>query len=384
MFGRGAKICDSPDISIDDLKLKKNFMFLDFSIETRLILSVLVSLLLSTLLRFPIFKVAKKKEFYEKANGRSSHTGVVPNVGGTVIFTSFVAASFLFVKFQAPDIPYIFLAASMVFGLGLYDDLLVISFRKKFIGEIIGATFLILGGLYFTNFHGLFGTYELSPWFGIPFTLFMVVGIVNAMNLIDGIDGLCSGLSALIISSFSIWFLNNGFTDYAIMGFSISAAIIPFFIQNVFCKKNKMFLGDNGSLFLGMILSFIAIKFSELSIGVNQWKDFEHAPAIAFCFLAIPVIDTVRVFALRMLNGKSPFYPDKKHIHHRILFLYDGNHKKATFTILAIQFIFIVIGLTINTISNEFLITLAIVTFLLIYFIILRLFLRKQRKSNLN
>jgi len=354
-------------------------MFLEFSPETRLILSVIVAFLLSSLLRSPVYKVCKKKGCFEHANGRSSHTGEIPNIGGAIIFISFLTTAFLFVKFSIPEIQYILLASSMAFVLGLYDDLLIISFKKKFIGEIIGAIFLILGGVYFTNFHGLFGLNEISLWLGIPFTLFMIVGVVNSLNLIDGIDGLCSGLSALIITAFSIWFFKNGFTSYAIIGGSISAAIIPFFIINVFSVNRKMFLGDNGSLFLGMVLSSIVIKFSELSVGVNDWSDFSNAPAVAFCFLTIPVLDTIMVFIVRMINGNSPFSPDKRHFHHKLLYLFNNNHKKATFTILAIQLLFIIIGISGSQMSNEFLITLSTIVFLIIYFVILKLYINKEK-----
>ena len=357
-------------------------MFLELAVETRLIIAVLFSFALSFLLRYPIYKIAMKKECYEKANGRSSHTGSIPNVGGVIVFASFVTTSFLFVKFISPDVQYIFLASSMAFALGLYDDLLVISFKKKFVGEIIGAVFLMLGHVYFTNFHGLFGYYELSIYFSIPFTIFVVVGLVNALNLIDGIDGLCSGLSALIIPSFSVWFIQNGHTEYAIIGFSIASSIIPFFLQNIFSKKKKMFLGDNGSLFLGMILSFIVIKFTELSIGDNPWMDVSNAPAVAFSFLAIPVMDTLRVMITRVFKGTSPFTPDKRHFHHRLLYLYNGNHKKSTFTLLGIQLLFIILGIIGSKLTNELLITITIVMFLSIYLFVLLLYLKKEIREN--
>lgn len=354
-------------------------MLLDLSIELRLILSITTSLLLALLLKYPIHYVAIKKECLEKENGRTSHKGKIPNLGGAMIYFSFLTSSLLFVKFAAADLQYVFLSFSVLFALGFYDDVIVISYRKKFQGEFVGAVLLIIGNVYLTNFHGLFGFHQLSLYFSIPFTIIMILGIVNAMNLIDGIDGLCSGLSALIIASFSLWLFNNGFIEYGIVGLSLTAAIIPFFVFNVFGKKTKMFLGDNGSLFLGMVISFLVIKFCELNIGNNSWQNVQNAPAIAFTIIAIPVLDTLRVFVTRILNKKSPYRPDKTHFHHKFLEYYDGNHKKATFTIIGIQLLFIILAFCGSSLPGETLITISIVLYLAFYFGIIYLNARKRK-----
>jgi UDP-N-acetylmuramyl pentapeptide phosphotransferase/UDP-N-acetylglucosamine-1-phosphate transferase len=199
------------------------------------------------------------------------------------------------------------------------------------------------------------------------------------MNLIDGIDGLCSGMSALIVFAFSFWFLKNGYYAFSILGFIIIAAIIPFFVINVFCKKYKMFLGDNGSLFLGMVLSVFIIKFCESNIGHNTWLHFSNAPAVAFTLMAIPVLDTIRVFITRFINKKSPYRPDRTHLHHLFLDLFNKNHKKATFCILSIQLFYLILVFFGHNLSGEILIVISISSYLILYLSVYTLKVRKEK-----
>ena len=153
----------------------------------RLVLSMILALLIAYNIRLPVFKMAILKNFVDKPNKRSSHTGCVPNIGGIVVFLAFLCSFLLFVRFDSrPEFQYVLLGAILIFLVGIYDDLLEISPRKKVKGEMLGVLVLIVGGgFYLTNLHGFLSFYEISPWMGIPLTFVGLVGLINAINLID-------------------------------------------------------------------------------------------------------------------------------------------------------------------------------------------------------
>lgn len=340
--------------------------------ELRLILSMAVALLIGWNIRMPVFKMAILKDFVDKPNQRSSHKGSVPNIGGIVVFLAFLCSFLLFARFpERGEFQYILLGSILIFLIGVYDDLLEISPRKKVKGEMLGALVLLVGGgFYLTNLHGLFGFYHITPWIGLPLTFIGLVGLINAINLIDGIDGLCSGVALMDCLFFGIWFYSCGQIEYALLCGILSAAIIPFFFINVFGKRSKMFMGDSGALMVGFLLGVMAIKFCEADVNLNGMCSVSAAPAVVFSVLAIPVLDTLRLFASRWMRGKSPFSPDKRHFHHKLLTIYGGVHKKATFTLLFLNLIFIVLGIIGRNWANELLILVDIVLFAVLFYVI--------------
>ncbi len=174
--------------------------------------------------------------------------------------------------------------------------------------------------LWINDLYGLFGIYAIPKWIGIPFTILTIVFITNAINLIDGIDGLASGLSSVALLVFGLLFIEKGLWMYSMLAFSTLGVLVPFFYYNVFGnaeRARKIFMGDTGSLTLGYILSFLAIKYSQNDPEViSNTKD---TFLIAFSTLIIPAFDVIRVVMVRLRNGKSPFEPDKNHIHHKFL-----------------------------------------------------------------
>lgn len=352
--------------------------------ELRLLLSMAVALLIGWNIRIPVFKMAILKDFVDKPNQRSSHKGSVPNIGGIVVFLAFLCSFLLFARFPIKgEFQYILLGAILIFLIGIYDDLLEISPRKKVKGEMLGVLVLLVGGgFYLTNLHGLFGIYELSPWIGLPLTFIGLVGLINAINLIDGIDGLCSGVALMDCLFFGIWFYCCGHIEYALLCGVLSTAIIPFFFINVFGKRSKMFMGDSGALMVGFLLGVMAIKFCDIDINTEDACSVNAALGVVFSVLAIPVLDTLRLFASRWMRGKSPFSPDKRHFHHKLLTIYGGVHKKATFTLLFLNFMFIILGVVGRNWTNELLILIDIVLFSVIFYVIDRLAKRKKAGKN--
>lgn len=310
---------------------------------------IIESLLLAFMVTYisipSVVQAAKLKHLYSELNGRTSHDVVTPTLGGLAIFAGFVISTMIFVNIA--EIVYVqFIVASIIviFFLGLKDDIVGLSPMKKFIGQIIAAGIVIdLGGIKLMSLHGFAGIHGLDYYSSDILSLFVIIAIVNAVNLIDGIDGLASGVGILASSTFGIWFYLEGEIQLTILAAALVGGLMAFFRYNVFSKKNKLFMGDIGSLMLGFMLAIFAIKFNELNRLSSSVYSVSASPAVSIGILIIPIFDTVRVFAIRMANGGSPFKPDKRHVHHYLLELV-GSHKKSTGILLIVNVFFIVIS----------------------------------------
>ncbi len=295
----------------------------------------------------PLIEVARVKNLYDVPNRRTSHENITPTLGGIAIFSGFVISSMIFVNIsKIPYIQYILAGSIVIFFLGLKDDITGLSPLKKFVGQIIAAGIIIdLGGVRLSSLHGFAGIGALNYASSDFLSLFVIVAIVNAFNLIDGIDGLSSGVGILVSLTFGTWFYLIGKLQLALLAIALIGALLAFFRFNFFSKKHKIFMGDIGSLLVGFILSIFAIKFNELnhSPGLNSTFYVKAAPAVSIGILIIPIFDTVRVMIIRMARGLSPFKPDKRHMHHYLLEL-TGSHRKATTILLIINVLFIVIS----------------------------------------
>ena len=292
----------------------------------------------------PIVRIAKAKKLFEPFEERKIHTKVVPPLGGVAIFIAFVLSTIIATDGLVFDsLKYIIAAVMIMFFIGLKDDILVISARKKFMVQVFAAILLIaLGNIRFTNLHGIFGIHEIGYLTSISITLLLMVGIINAFNLIDGIDGLASGLGITASFVFGIWFYLTGNYQLSIMSFALVGSLTGFFLFNVFGNKNKLFMGDTGSLIIGIIVSTLVIKFNELNLVADNYV-ISSAPAFSFAVVSVVIIDTLRVFTLRIIQKRSPFSPDNCHVHHRLLTIIHNNHLKVTLVILAAN-VFLIVG----------------------------------------
>ena len=305
--------------------------------------SFILAILLSLYAVPIVVKVAHSLRFMDNPNERSAAECPIPTLGGISIFLSFIFSSTLGLTGEImPEFIYIIIAALLMFFVGLKDDILTLSARKKLGAQLMAAAIIIfLGKMRFTDLHGFLGIEGIGIIPGIILTFFAVIGIINAFNLIDGIDGLCAGLSMLAAAVFGSWFFISGHFNYAILSFSLVGAIAGFFWYNVYGTENRIFMGDTGSLVLGTIMSVLVIQFNEFNIDQTQPFSISSSPAVSFGILIYPLVDTLRVFIIRILNFKSPFLADKNHLHHRLLTL-GLSHKKATYTIMVMNFLFIV------------------------------------------
>ena len=215
-----------------------------------------------------------------------------------------------------------------------------LRYRSKFVVQIIAAIMIPLSGLWINNLYGILGIHELTPWLGIPLTILLIVFLCNAVNLIDGIDGLASGLSCVSLVILGSLYIHNRLWMYAMLAFASFGVLIPFFYYNVFGKVDrckKIFMGDTGSLTLGYILSFLIIRYSACAPEIIPYSD--GAIIIAFSTLIIPMFDVIRVMFIRWRSHKGIFTADKNHIHHKLLNM-GLTQRRAMLLILAMACLF--------------------------------------------
>jgi len=237
------------------------------------------------------------------------------------------------------ELQYFAAATTVIFFLGIKDDILILSASKKFIGQLIAAGIIIkFGGIELNNMHGFLGIYEIPHVTSIIISLFTIIVITNSFNLIDGVDGLAGSLGLLTTLVFGTYFFYAGQLTYSVMAFALAGSTFGFLIYNF--SPAKIFMGDTGSLLLGLVNSILVIKF--INVAGNPASNFpiQAAPAIGFSILMIPLFDTLRVFGLRILDRRSPFSPDRTHVHHFLLDL-GFTHRMVTVTCVLVNITFI-------------------------------------------
>lgn len=329
-----------------------------------MLLAIALFLVLAACLSFllipRILVIAFRKRLFDLLDERKDHVGIVPRLGGIsfypIIFfcfafceafmaflfgreTTLLSSSELFMQ-----VSLLFCGMILLFLIGIADDLVGVRYWKKFLGQFVVAAFFPLSGLYFNDFYGLFGIEAVSPWIGIPFTAIFVVFITNAINLIDGIDGLASGLCIVAFSILGIFSLVWHAWIWALLSFVTVGVLIPFFYFNVFGRADrcrKIFMGDTGSLTLGYLLSFLVISCAMYDEASFQTP---NNIIIAFSPLLVPAFDVVRVVFYRFRHRKPLFLPDRNHIHHKFLAM-GFSHRQSMVLILCMSALFVVLNI---------------------------------------
>ena len=282
-----------------------------------------------------ILVISHKKRLYDVPDARKVHTMPVPRLGGLSFFPVILMSMFLVIGFRLYfwdmdtsslsfnmlyEYLFLFVGMTLLYLVGVCDDLVGVGYRYKFAVQIAAALLLVLSGNWFDSLGGLFGIYSVPAWIGMPFTVFIVVYITNAINLIDGIDGLASGLCCIALSVLSVIFFLRGQYVYALLAICTLGILMPFWCYNVFGNANrghKLFMGDAGSLTLGYVISFLIIHMSV----TNEVSPTLSNPymVIALSTVLVPLLDVIRVVLHRLREHKNPFLPDKNHFHHKLL-----------------------------------------------------------------
>ncbi|MEO9144493.1 MAG: MraY family glycosyltransferase [Ginsengibacter sp.] len=290
-----------------------------------------------------IIEVAKDKKLFDEPGGRKVHKAVIPTLGGLGIFAGFIIATLMGVPPSETSVfQYILASVMIIFFMGIKDDILILTASKKFVGQLIAAGILIkFGGIQITNMYGFMGVHAIPHTASFLLTLFAIVVITNSFNLIDGVDGLAGSLGLLTSLVFGIYFYITGQVLYTIMALSLAGSLIAFLIYNF--NPAKIFMGDTGSLLIGILNSVFVIKFISIASDPASVFPLESAAAIGFSILLVPLFDTLRVVSHRIINRRSPFAPDRNHIHHFLLDM-GLSHRKITYTCVSANIVFIALA----------------------------------------
>jgi UDP-N-acetylmuramyl pentapeptide phosphotransferase/UDP-N-acetylglucosamine-1-phosphate transferase len=292
-----------------------------------------------------IINVARAKHLMDTPGDRSSHTGTIPNLGGIGIYLSIVVAiTITGAVLDTKSLLLILGGITILFFLGLKDDILILSPRKKFTGQLLAALLLIVfTDTRISSCSGLLNITIMPYWVSVGFTLFVYLLIINAFNLIDGIDGLAGGLALLATIAFGYVFYVYDDISMVVLAAAVVGALVPFLYIN-FSKQNKMFMGDTGSMILGFILAVFAVRFIDSSEHSVTSAYHNASPILVLSFLFFPLLDTLRIFFIRLvIHKKSPFAADKNHLHHRFLSM-GFSHMQTTIIIVSINAVLIVIS----------------------------------------
>ena len=346
-----------------------------------------------------ILVISHKKRLYDIPDSRKVHTTPVPRLGGLSFFPVILMSMALVMGFRlylwSSDVSslslgmlheylFLFVGMTLLYLVGVCDDLVGVGYRYKFAVQIAAALLLVLSGNWFDSFGGLFGIYSVPVWVGVPFTVFIVVYITNAINLIDGIDGLASGLCCIALSVLSVIFFLRGQYVYALLAICTLGILMPFWCYNVFGNANrghKLFMGDAGSLTLGYVISFLIIH---LCVSNQVLPELPNPyMVIAFSTVLVPLLDVIRVVLHRLRNHRNPFLPDKNHFHHKLLRT-GMRVRMVMVTILCVSVFFIVLNVLLAMkVNATYLLLLNLVLWSILHLTINRFITRHHKEQEL-
>jgi len=288
-----------------------------------------------------------KRGLYDLPDGRKIHKTNIPRLGGICflpsMFLAFLIAMIVFDNFSLDRHLemsmwsfFFFVSLLLIYVVGFIDDMIGLGAGVKFAVQIVATTLMPIAGLYINNLYGLFGIYNIPFWVGAPLTVFVMVFIVNAMNLIDGIDGLCGSLALLALGGFMACYAGENVWTYCVLIAGLMGVLIAFLYFNVFGKPEKhrkIFMGDTGSLTLGFILAFLFVKFSMDNPYVKPFS--RDSMLLAYTLLIVPVFDVTRVIIVRSHHHKPIFSADKNHLHHKLMRAGLSQHKALGFIVIS-------------------------------------------------
>lgn len=286
-----------------------------------------------------LVKIALLKNIVDNPDARKLQRTPVPVLGGVAVFFGVVIAiGCMSSVVDCSGLPVVIMAMMAMLYTGTMDDILSLSPGLRFVIEIVVVLLLIfVGGYCIDDFHGLWNIGRFSYWYAVPLTVVAAVGIINAINLVDGVNGLSSGYCIMACLIFGTLFFVAGEAPMTILAAVSVGALIPFFLHNVFGKTSKMFIGDGGTLVMGVVMSVFVIAILQNGSRVAAYVN-PNVGLVPFTLavLSVPVFDTLRVMSTRILKGTSPFRPDKTHLHHMFIDL-GCSHVATTLAILGVN-----------------------------------------------
>lgn len=348
------------------------------------ILAVVIAFCFSFFCIPVIIKIAELKNLFDETD-LINKVRKTPTLGGIAIFFGLII-SFSFFKdyLNLSDVKYLVPTLIFIFFTGIKDDVLILTPLKKLISQFICAfTVVIFGGLRINSFYGILGIQELPVFISIVFTIFLIIGIINCYNLIDGSDGLAASLGLLSSLSFGLWFLLTNNWTLSFLSFSLAGSLAGFLYYN--WQPAKIFMGDTGAMLVGFVISILAIQFIEL----NKLQEVYHkqtattgqywiyaSASLAVAVISIPLFDMIRVFLIRLVEKRSPFKADRNHIHH-ILKDLDFSHEKIALTLFVWNLLIIIICVYLRNIKSSIMLVMIILMTILPVILLDR---RRQQK----
>ena len=346
-----------------------------------LFIPFVVAILLGNIIIPYILLITYKKRLFDPVDSRKLHQTIIPRLGGVAfvpVQCCLLAITVLLVyKTNFVDLGvvtweifpmFIMLICGMVmlYIVGIADDLIGVSYKWKFVVQILVASLFPLAGLWINDLYGILFIDKLSPWIGIPFTMFLVVLIINSINLIDGLDGLCSGLVAIGCLVLGSLFAYYHAWIHALLAFITTGILISFFYFNVFGqskRRRRIFMGDTGSMTLGYTMAFLAISFAMDNKSIKPFS--EGAIVVALSTLIVPVFDVARVIIVRWFNKLPLFRADRSHLHHKLL-RSGMSHQHAMLTIVGLSLFFCLFNIfMVQYISNNIVVALDLVLWII-------------------
>lgn len=285
----------------------------------QIMLPALVALVTVRWFYFKILRIAKEKNLVDNPDARKLQKEPVPVMGGIAVFFGVVCAILVGgVLIDVTRLLPAILGMVVLLYFGALDDVMGLSQITRLVAESLVVLGMIFGsGMCADSLYGMWGIGTFSWWIGVPLTVFACVGIINAINMVDGVNGLSSGLCLTCAGLFGVVFIKRADIANAMMAFAMMASLIPFLLHNVFGKSSRMFIGDAGTMIMGALMSWFMIC---LLSSDNIRLDSHFNPiALALAVLSVPVFDTLRVMTQRILHGISPFRADKTHLHHAFI-----------------------------------------------------------------
>jgi len=343
-------------------------------LDIELILTILCSFFI-VLYTTPVFiKIAYIKKLFDvPGEERKLHKNIIPSMGGIMIYAAVIFTFTLFFPAdQVKDFKFLIPCATVLFFVGVKDDIIGTAPVKKLIAHLIVAFIMVLmADIRLTSLHGLFGVREIPLYASVFLSVFTYIVIVNAFNLIDGVDGLAGGVSFLVSLAFGLWFYMVGDEVYGVLAFSVAGAMLGFLRYNFY--PAKIFMGDSGSLLIGFLIAVMAIEMVEYDKSVLPERILLLSkPLLAMSILVIPLLDTARIFIYRAAKGISPFKADTNHIHHKLIQL-GYSHTKTVITLLSFNIFIIAITIAIRNldpnIGFSILVAVCLAALLVLHFI---------------
>lgn len=288
-----------------------------------------------------IIKFFIEKNLVDIPGRRKVHKKITPSMGGVSIFIGFLLAVLIWMDYgQWESIRFVLSSLLIIFLLGIRDDIVPFRATHKLIGQFVAVIIFLFSSIYINSLYGLFGINEIPDWVSYALTGFVIIIITNSFNLIDGLDGLAGSIGMVALTAFGVWFYLAGDSLFSLICFAMMGGILAFLVFN--WEPSEIFMGDTGAMMIGMLLAMLVIHFMMVNSTLPPSSPVKYSATIgsAVCFIIIPLSDTLRIIILRIMKGKSPFVPDKSHIHHAIMRL-GFTHSKTSALLASVNGVFI-------------------------------------------